>query len=291
MNDERFVLRTGKQVRGAIYIPESGYIDDPQLSCHNVQRACEARGGTFRFNAEVTEILKQNGRVAGVKLSDGTEILAPVVVNVAGPHSFIINRMAGVEAGMNIKTRALKQEVCHVPAPPGVNYNQQAPLISDGDLGTYSRPETGNHVLIGSEDPPCDVLEWVEDPDNYDKSFTHQWKTQVLREAQRLKGLGVPTQPQGLVDLYDVADDWIPIYDKSDLPGFYMAVGTSGNQYKNAPVAGQLMAELIERVEAGHDHDKDPVTLPLPYTKRVCNAGFFSRLRTKNPDSSYSVIG
>jgi len=51
------------------------------------------------------------------------------------------------------------------------------------------------------------------------------------------------------------------------------------------------MAELIERVEAGHDHDRDPVTFPLPYTKRVCNAGFFSRLRTKNPNSSYSVIG
>jgi sarcosine oxidase subunit beta len=146
-------------------------------------------------------------------------------------------------------------------------------------------------VLIGSEDPPCDVLEWVDDPDDYNQNFTHQWKTQVIREAQRVKGLGVPNQTQGLVDLYDVADDWIPIYDKSDLPGFYMAVGTSGNQFKNAPVAGKLMAELIEQVEAGRDHDNDPATLDLPYTRRVCEIGFFSRLRTLNPDSSYSVIG
>ena len=288
---ERFGEPTGEDIRGAVYIPESGYIDDPTLACHNVQRACESRGGEFLFNTAVVEILREGGRVSGVKLTDGTAINAPVVVNVGGPHSAIINGMAGVLDGMNVKTRALKQEVCYVPAPAGLEYNQIAPLISDGDIGCYSRPTTGNHILIGSEDPPCDVLEWVDDPDDYNTNFTHQWETQVMREAQRLKGLGIPGQTGGLVDLYDVADDWIPIYDKSDLPGFYMAVGTSGNQFKNAPVAGRLMAELIEKVEGGHDHDRDPVTIPLPYTRRTCDLGFFSRLRTLNPDSSYSVIG
>ncbi len=131
----------------------------------------------------------------------------------------------------------------------------------------------------------------MDDPDEYDQNFTNQWTTQVMREAQRVRGLRVPGQARGLVDLYDVADDWIPIYDRSDLPGFYMAVGTSGNQFKNAPVAGKLMAELIEQVEAGRDHDADPVALDMPYTRRSCNIGFFSRLRKLNPDSSYSVIG
>ena len=131
----------------------------------------------------------------------------------------------------------------------------------------------------------------MEDPDDYDKTFSDQWRTQALREAQRVRGLPVPEARQGLVDLYDVSDDWIPIYDKSDLPGFYMAVGTSGNQFKNAPVAGQLMAELIEAVEDGRDHDADPVQFHMKYTRRDCNLGFFSRLRTMNPDSSYSVIG
>ncbi len=88
-----------------------------------------------------------------------------------------------------------------------------------------------------------------------------------------------------------MSDDWIPIYDQSDLPGFYMAVGTSGNQFKNAPVAGKLMSELIEKVEDGQDHDADPVHFHMKYTARDCDLGFFSRLRTVNPDSSYSVIG
>jgi len=290
-DDARFGQPTGEHVAGAVYIPESGYINDPQLSCHNVQRGCEAAGGEFRFNAEVVEILREGGQAGGVRLADGTEIRAPVVVNVGGPHSFIINRMAGVEEGMNIRTRALKQEVCHVPAPEGIDYNALGMLISDGDIGCYSRPEVGNHILIGSEDPPCDDFEWVDDPDDYDTSFSGQWRTQALREAQRVQGLPIPEKRQGIVDLYDVSDDWIPIYDRSDLPGFYMAVGTSGNQYKNGPVAGQLMAHLIETVENGHDHDAEPVRFRMKYTRRECDIGFFSRLRTVNPDSSYSVIG
>jgi sarcosine oxidase subunit beta len=288
--DPRFARPTGDAIAGAVYIPESGYVNDPQLACHNQQRGCEARGGKFLFNAEVVEILTANGRVAGVKLADGTEVLAPVVVNAAGPHSFKINRMAGVEEGMRIRTRALKREVCHVPSPAGLDFNLLGMMLSDGDTGCYARPEVGNNVLVGSLDPKCDPPEWV-DPDDYDQRFTDQWKTQVMRTAQRIPTLPVPEQLRGIVDLYDVSDDWLPIYDVSDLPGFYMAVGTSGSQFKNAPVVGKLMAELIDKVESGQDHDNNPVQLDLKYTRRRCNIGFFSRLRELNPDSSYSVIG
>ena len=290
-SDKRFGSDTGKELKGAIYIPESGLISDPKQSSHNVQRAAEAAGGKFKFNAQVVEIRKEGNRVKGVTLGDGTQIDAPIVVNVAGPHSYQINRMAGVEAEMNIKTRPLRQEVCHVPAPDGFDYNNLGTIISDGDIGCYSRPEVGNHILIGSEDPECDTMEYVDDPDNYNTSLTEQWNTQVMREAQRIEGLRIPNQPKGIVDLYDCTDDWIPIYDRSSLDGYYMAVGTSGNQFKNAPVVGLLMSELIQKVEDGRDHDKDPVQFTMKYTKRNCDIGFYSRLRKINPNSSFSVIG
>lgn len=289
-DDPGFGSPTAENIAGAVYIPESGYITDPQLSAHNLQRAAEAKGAEFTFNAEVTAVRQKDGRVAGVTLADGSRIDAPVVVNVAGPHSYIINRMAGVEDGMKIKTRALRQEVAHVPSPPGLDYDTRGMIISDGDIGCYSRPEVGNHILIGSEDPECDTLEYV-DPDDYNRNFTAQWDAQVQREAQRVKNLPVSAPLKGIVDLYDVTDDWLPIYDKSDLPGFYMAVGTSGNQYKNAPVAGLMMAELIEACEAGRDHDKEPYQFYMAHTRRHLNVGFFSRLREINRDSSFSVIG
>ena len=62
-----------------------------------------------------------------------------------------------------------------------------------------------------------------------------------------------------------------------------MAIGTSGNQFKNAPVVGHLMAELIDQVQNGHDHDADPVKVKSVYTGVELDAGFYSRLREVNP--------
>ena len=101
----------------------------------------------------------------------------------------------------------------------------------------------------------------------------------------------IVTNMKGVVALYDVSDDWIPIYDKSSLPGYYMAIGSSGNQYKNAPIAGVMMAILIEKCENGHDHDKDPIKLEASNINREINVGFYSRNRTINKESSMSVLG
>jgi sarcosine oxidase subunit beta len=70
-----------------------------------------------------------------------------------------------------------------------------------------------------------------------------------------------------------------------------MAVGTSGNQFKNAPIAGEMMAGLIVACEGGHDHDRDPVTFRLKHIGREVSLGFYSRRREVNPDSSFSVLG
>jgi sarcosine oxidase subunit beta len=112
-----------------------------------------------------------------------------------------------------------------------------------------------------------------------------------MRVAQRFPGLPIPSRVRGVVDLYDVSDDWIPIYDKSDLPGFYMAVGTSGNQFKNAPVVGEMMAALIEACEAGLEHDSDPLTFHLKHIDRSVSLGFYSRRREIDTRSSFSVLG
>ena len=290
VDDPAFGDPVGPPLPGGVFFPDGGYVNDPQLATHNLQRAAEAAGAVFRFNAAVSGIRQAGGRVAGVTLEGGDEIDAPVVVNVAGPHSRKVNRLAGVEEGMNVTTRALRHEVCHVPAPPGCDFEESGMVFSDDEIGVYIRPETGNHLLIGSEDPQCDERQWV-DPDDYNREFTEQWNVQVMRLAQRMPNLRIPQSGGGVVDLYDVTDDWIPIYDKSDLPGFYMAVGTSGNQFKNAPIAGEMMAGLITECEAGRDHDLDPATFHLRYTDRTVSLGFYSRRREINRDSSFSVLG
>ncbi len=291
LDDDTFWDDSEKLLVGAMVTPTMGYISDPQLATHNLMRAAEAHGAEFAFEQEVSDVRQVQGRVAGITLKSGEEIDAPVVVNASGPHSYLINRMAGVEAGMNIKTKALRHEVHHVPSPPAFDFEKDGTEMSD-PAGVYYRPETGRSILVGSEDPVCDPREWVADPDNYNRNLTEvQWKRQVYRLARRIPSLEIPNQPRGLVDLYDVSDDWIPIYDKSDLPGFYMAIGTSGNQFKNAGGVGHMLAELIVACENGYDHDHDPLQVTMPYTGLKLNVGFYSRLRTINENSSFSVLG
>ncbi len=289
--DARFWEEPERELECAVHTIGAGYVSDPALATRNLQDAAEQHGAVFRFNASVVEV-RSGDRVEGVTLADGERIDAPVVVNVAGPHSARVNAMAGVVGDMRIGTRALRHEVHHVPAPPGVDFEHDGMQVSDADMGTYFRPDLGNHILVGSEDPACDPHVWVEDPDDYDRTITEaQWEAQVYRLARRIPSLKVPSTRRGLVDLYDVSDDWIPIYDRSCLDGYYMAIGTSGNQFKNAAPVAHMMAELIDACEHGHDHDTTPLHVRTRHTHHELNLGFYSRNRPPNPQSSHSVIG
>lgn len=279
-------------IPGAIFTPDSGYVNDPILASDNLRRAAERRGAKFAFGSTVTEIRSEHGRVTGVSLLGGSWVSARVVVNVAGPYSARINDMAGVSRLLKIQTRPLRHEVHYVPAPIGMREHDGGCHVSDADSAIYFRPAPGDRLLIGSEDPECDPRSWVANPDAYEKEVSaSQWEAQVYRCARRLPSLAIPHERRGVVDLYDCSDDWIPIYDRSDLEGFYMAIGTSGNQFKNASVVGLLMGALIDACENGLDHDRDPLKVRVPATGQVLDVGFYSRTREINATSSFSVMG
>ena len=290
---EAFWAEPGERLAGAVWAPDAGYVVDPMLASRDLQLAAEAHGARFRFGTRVAGIQTRADRVSGVRLADGSVVSAPVVVNVAGPDSGRVNELAGLAGTMAIRTRPMRQEVHHLPAPAGADGRPFDYLVADDDTGIYFRPEAGGSmVAVGSLEPACDELEWLDDPDDYQHGVSKAgWERQTLRLARRVPELRIPNRPLGIVGIYDVAEDWIPIYDRTDLDGFYVAIGTSGNQFKNAPIAAHAMAELIVAVEAGHDHEADPVTVRGPYTSAELDLGVFSRNREINRDSSFSVNG
>lgn len=92
--------------------------------------------------------------------------------------------MAGVGRSVKVKTRALRHEVDHVPSPPDFDVETDGFHTSDGDTGIYFRPETGNHIVIGSEDPECDPPVWVERRDSLDRNVTEaQWQARLPARA------------------------------------------------------------------------------------------------------------
>jgi glycine/D-amino acid oxidase-like deaminating enzyme len=277
----------------ALCMPDGGYIDDPVLAAQNLADAAGRCGARSVFRQRVAEVRRTNGRTSGVTLGSGDIIEAPVVVNVAGPWSGALNDLAGVGRDFTIAVRPMRQEVHEVVAPAGYAIElRPGPCISDLDLGIYLRPSPAGSLLVGGTEPACDTRDWIVDPDDVDPDPDPEvFTAQVTRARRRLPDLVVPTVAIGIVGVYDVATDWTPIYDRTELDGYYVAMGTSGNQFKNAPVVGQIMAELIDLVESGHDHDRNPLLFQCPRTGQSIDLGSFSRKREVNSLSPRTVMG
>ena len=287
---------------GAIFSKHGGYVSDPLLAAQNFAAAAKREGVNFKFRKAVVGIEKKDGRVSGVKLSDfdsqskkaletGDEVInADVVVNVAGPWSTLINQMAGAGSDFTMELKPLRAEVHQISTPKDI---LPGPIMGDLDLGTYVRSGPGGITLVGGTEPECDELEWVE-PDKVDEvnmtRTVEVFESQTYRFARRFPAAQIPSTPVGVVGVYDVSSDWTPIYDKTDVPGFYVAIGTSGNQFKNAPGAGLIMAHLINQVEKGADHDNQAVVYQCTKSESAINLGTFSRKRARNLTSG-TVMG
>jgi sarcosine oxidase subunit beta len=262
----RFFESTGRRGGGGFFEKDGGYVVYPGLATQNLRSAGEREGVTFLLKREVVAI-RREARCFRLQFGQGAPLESDVVVNAAGPHSSIINRMAGVT--LPLTTRALRL-----------------------DGGVYTRPETrGSVLIVGSTDPECDELEWVTDPDDYDQSVTEPYhQRQCLRLMKRIPDLELGPA-RGVASLYDVTvQDWYPIADKTDLQGYYVCIGTSGSSFKTAPVLGRLMAEIIESCEGGADIEAEPFHLALPRVGVTVDTRFLSRLR-KELTSTSTVIG
>lgn len=292
IDDDRFWEDASGQYDGGMFTADAGYVSDPQLAAQNLHSAAEAWGATFRFGRRVVSLDVADGRIGGVGLDDGSSLIAPVVVNVGGPWSSRLNDLAGVVGTTAISTSPMRHEAHVAPSPAGLDFEANGTIVADVDQGIYFRPAPGNQIFVGSTDPECDGHEWVDDLDGMNREITGPiWERQMLRVAKRVDEFGVPHDRRGLAEAYDVSTDWGPIYDRTDLDGYYLAIGTSGNQFKNACVASHLMAELIVAVEAGHDHDADPLVVTGVHTGVEIDMGAFSRNREVNAASSGSVLG
>ncbi len=290
-DDEAFFESTGRPIEGAVFEEDAGYVVTPDLATQNLRSAGEREGVRFSVNHEVCSIRKVDARRFQLVASDGRVTEAEVVVNAAGPHSTLVNRMAGVTLPMEL--RPLRREV-HSLANPLFHPEKGSPLPIVGDLdgGVYCRPESGGRSLIvGSTDPKCDDLDWVDDPDDFNDAITDAyWERQCFRLMKRIPSIRLGPK-RGLCSLYDVTvSDWYPIVDRTDLPGYYVCIGTSGSSFKTAPVLGQMVAQLIESCENGRDVEQHPVQLPLPRTGITIDTAFLSRKRGEL-QSTGTVIG
>lgn len=241
---ERVPQINNDDIELAAYEPESGY-GDPVQTTNAIADSARRLGVVFQINTEVTGILiAPNGSIQGVKISDGSEIHSPLVIDAAGAWAGRVAQMIGKE----IPIRPTREQILLFGRPS--DFGEDHPILSDLIQLAYFRSETGGMTLVGNSDPR-EHLKGEADPDCYDEGVDERNVEKMLEKmCWRLPSMELGEVRRGYSGIYENSPDFNPIMDRfAEIPGFYFACGFSGHGYKFIPVVGDLMVEMINKGE------------------------------------------
>jgi sarcosine oxidase subunit beta len=209
--------------------PDDGSFDPHMIMWGYVRRAREM-GVQLHQGVRATGIRVRHGRVAGVQTDEGF-VSTDVVVDAGGPWAIEIGRWAGIEVPIVNTARSI------LVTGPFPEIPSDRPFVEDVTAEWYFRPE-GPGVLMGMGATPTDTLDVPLDYETMDEIIaTAMHRVPVLEKASVLTGwTGIrPLTP----------DDHPVLGPVPSVDGFILNCGWGGTGIINAPIAGQLVAELI----------------------------------------------
>jgi glycine/D-amino acid oxidase-like deaminating enzyme len=225
------------------YEPDSGYCN-PAETAQGFARAARERGARVLEETEVLSVLTDGDRVTGVNTTRG-EIRAPRVVNAAG----LWGSRIGAMMGLDIPISVCRHKISIVSWPETVR--RPHPMVYDFVTNIYTRPELGEHILVGGLD--AEESHDLADPDHYKEGVSLDESTDALaRVSHRFPVLAEGRIARGYAGCFDVTPDWHPIMDQVGPEGSYVAVGFSGHGFKLSPAVGHMMAALVTEGSSGH---------------------------------------
>ncbi|MEK3854295.1 NAD(P)/FAD-dependent oxidoreductase [Cytobacillus sp. FSL H8-0458] len=217
-------------IAGGLYCSESGYLDPYSVMLGYVKYA-KKLGAEYIYD-EVDSLITETGKVKGIKLADGREYYAPVVVNCAGAWASIL----GNKAGLPLPVVPLPRQIFQFDIKePLKNY---LPLTMD-PTGVYFRHE-GEKFISG-------YAEEIEPGINF------KWRRSAFEEhiwpvlANRIKNFEHAKIERGWSGLYDfnTEDHNAILGEYPAMKGYYVAFGFSGHGMQQAPAVGKCLSELI----------------------------------------------
>ena len=220
----------------ACYEPDAGYAD-PSQTTQGFAGAARELGVRFMEQTTVTGIRARGDRVATVETDKGA-IESAKVVNAAGTWSDRLGRMVGVEIPITV----CRHKIALVAWPSDARGPH--PMLYDFVTNIYTRPETGDMILVGPLD--SEELNDRADPDAYREGLNLDEKTDLLaRAATRFPVLERGGVLRSYAGCFDVTPDWHPVNDETGPDGFYVAAGFSGHGFKLSPAIGEMVANLV----------------------------------------------
>lgn len=226
-------------VVGGTFNPDDGTLF-PWPVVHGVAEWLARRGVKIELNTAVTAITHAAGAASGVETTRG-RIHARHVVLAAGAWS----REVAATAGIEIPTHPERHEILVTEAlKPFLR-----PMVVDLSNGLYASQAMRGEVVGGMGFPHHEGPSWASTFE-----FMQGFARALTRLLPTLGGVNVLRQWAGS---YDMSPDHKPILGQVDgLERLYVACGLAGHGFMIAPMAGQLIAELISERKTSLDIHK-----------------------------------
>ncbi len=217
---------------GGAFSPEDGQAF-PFLVLKGFIKGITKNGGEILTETEVSSLIEQNGKIEGVKLSDGKIINSEIVINAAGPWAKELSETVDIElpfaperheAFITVKIKKFEPII-----PMLVDYRKD---------GCYFNQRI-NGQIIGCYTP---VPNYPGKSTKETFEFLYEMSRRTARLVPTLEKVHVLRQWAGS---YTMTPDGNPVIDKTEIEGYFVAGGMSGHGFMLGPATGKLLASLI----------------------------------------------
>ncbi|NLH55003.1 MAG: FAD-binding oxidoreductase [Acholeplasmataceae bacterium] len=211
----------------ATFCPTDGHLN-PFRMTDAYYRKAKQLGAEFSFHEEVQGIdfINNHYRVR----TDRRVIETKNLINAAGPQAGVIGEMVGLK----LPVHAERHEIL-VTEPVE---RMQGPMVMSFGKNLYCQQVPHGGFIMGRSTPG--------EPPSFNISSSWQFLDEMAKTiCEILPPLGKLRVTRQWAGSYIMTPDRQPIIGKTNLPGFYLAIGFSGHGFMFAPMTGLLLAEII----------------------------------------------
>ena len=229
-------------VAGALRVEEDANVNPVDL-CMAYAKAARAKGAVIREGMQVEALLVENGACKGVRLADGTELLADQVALCAGAWSKHLADAAGVALPLQAV------EHMYVVTEPMQGLPDPYPVLRDLDRGIYVKGDAGRLVFGGFE-PQAKVWDafgpegdrpFLELPEDWDQFMP--FMEAALALVPGLESTGIQHFMNGPESF--TADTRPLIGQTPEVDGLYVAAGMNSVGVMSSAGVGRVLADWM----------------------------------------------
>jgi len=246
---ERYPVMRTDDLQGGIWLPGDGKANPADL-CMSLAKGARNRGVTIQEGIEVTGVIIDKGRVAGVRTVQG-DIRCEVLVNCAGQWARQFGRLAGV----NVPLYSAEHFYIVTGKIDGVH--PMLPVMRDPDGFIYYKEEVGG-LLMGGFEPVAKP--WKVDP--IPANFQFQLLDEDWDQFEPLMKNAIHRTPcletAEIKMLLNGPESFTPdgnfiLGEAPELRNYFVCAGFNSAGIANSGGAGRLIAEWITGGEPSTD--------------------------------------